>query len=349
LAILLVIVFIVGAVFIIFKLNFDAYDRSDELTASAAYETESLRVIPPKSTEYSTEAVRRTTLARQGTFAADLSFPNRAYVVVPRNGKFVSGKFGGDYVNEGDVIATFSVPDNSLEVTEAELNYEIARSAVNNSVDAYSRYLAQRNADAAKAALDALVDAGTPFDLLAPASGYITGLYLMPQGEFYVGQIYCFVNVTDVVQLRVAADASLPGSSDRVAMLKLGASVTIVPTRGDAPSFAGHVISTTSLIDGSVPIYAIITFDDPEAFADYIDGNANAIIDTQYEVRINLTDISDALLCPARAVRRENTYRYVTLVEDGVPKKRYVLTGLTSGSDVQILSGLSEGDQVIVP
>jgi len=349
LAILILLLVLAGAAYVIFLINYDAYDRSDEIVASAAYEPETLRVIPPKNVEYSTEPVRRGTLARRGTFAADLSFPNREYVVLPKNGKFVSGKFGGDYVNEGDVIASFTVPDNSLDVTEAELNYEIARSAVNNAADPYSRYLAQRNADTAKAALNALVDAGTPFDLLAPASGYLTGLYIMPQGQFFVGQIYCFVNVTDNVQFRVSADAGVAGSSERVAMLKFGAPVTISPVRNNAQTFAGHIISTTSLIDGSVPVYAIAAFDDPAEFDAYITGNAEAIIDTQYEISVNLTDISDALLCPARAVRRENTYRYVTLVEDGVPKKRYVLTGLTSGSDIQILSGLSENDWVIVP
>jgi len=310
------------------------------IAASAA---ETLRVIPPQNVKYNTVEVVRGTLSRTGDFAAELSFPHTLAVTIPKNCKFKDGVFSGQYVNEGDVIASFTVDDNSLAVEEARLAYELEQLRYNAANSDYERYIAKLGVDAAKSALDALKFQGEDFEIYAPQSGWVTSVQHYGGSSYTAGQLYCLLYVPDVVQLKVIADA------ERVALLKYSASVTIHPIKGEDVYFSAHILTNTTLIDlpGITPC-AIAEFDNPEEFQAYAEKNPAAVNDTKYQLSIELTDIKDVLLCPQKAIQKENTYRYVNIFEDGMSKKRYVLTGLTSGDYVQILDGLNEGDEVII-
>ncbi|MDR0819401.1 MAG: hypothetical protein LBN43_07500 [Oscillospiraceae bacterium] len=342
-----------------------------QISRSASDESD-LRIIPPRDMRYETATVIKGALVRDGVFGGNLYFPDSSPVVITKKCKFSSGVFGGEYIEAGAVIAEFTVDDNSAAVREAELNHELAKARLTSDVTAataavkgaltdadkkaanaaldFVRYSGNRAVAAAKTALDAAVTAGEPLQLIAPVSGFVGSVAHSSGGEFMPGQVYCVINDPAGAEIKVEGDVTSTSGIERLAMLKYGAKVTIHQVRGEGRNFEGHVSSNTSLIGSTVKVaqYAVIAFDIPGEFGDFAIANKDAVSNSQYEIKINLSDINGALLCPRRAIQRENTYRYVYLLEDGMPKKRFILTGLASGDYVQVLDGLNEGDEVVI-
>ncbi len=58
---------------------------------------------------------------------------------------------------------------------------------------------------------------------------------------------------------------------------------------------------------------------------------------------------SDVLLVPNRAISRSGTATTVKVLKDGVAESRSITTGLSNGTYTEVISGLSEGEQVVIP
>ncbi len=58
---------------------------------------------------------------------------------------------------------------------------------------------------------------------------------------------------------------------------------------------------------------------------------------------------SGILIVPNNSVFRENNISYVNLVKNGVVQKTEVQTGFTDGKEVEVISGLNQGDAVAIP
>ena len=67
----------------------------------------------------------------------------------------------------------------------------------------------------------------------------------------------------------------------------------------------------------------------------------------ELQVMAQIPVSEDVLILPLSAVASENALRYVYLLEDNVVRKRYVKTGISTPSHVQILYGLAETDKVL--
>jgi len=64
---------------------------------------------------------------------------------------------------------------------------------------------------------------------------------------------------------------------------------------------------------------------------------------------IQTCDRRSAILIPAAAVTRSGQLELVRVLEDGRPRVRNVRTGKRHGDDVEVLSGLREGERVVLP
>ena len=341
------------------------------IAQSATTEISDLRPIPVYDIEYNTRTIERGDLIRTASFQGELVFPNSVPVMIPKNSRLLDAKFSGEYVEAGDVIAEFEVDANPMLVLEAELNYELARARLDSDIAAgneairnafseldarsarasleFTRYTGNLAVERALDALDAALFAAEDYQLLAPVSGYIGSISFVSGGNYTAGHIYCVINDPYDAHIRINSDTS-SNSLERLAMYKYSASVTLRQVRGESLEYSGNVISNTVLLGATVRVqpYAIIAFDDIDAFVQNASSNRNVIANTQYDVRIEISDISDVLLCPRRAIQRENVYRYVYLLEDGMLKKRYIQIGLASGDHYQVLDGLNEGDIIVL-
>lgn len=99
--------------------------------------------------------------------------------------------------------------------------------------------------------------------------------------------------------------------------------------------------STTSSSGGSVVYYTVyvdISSDDLNGLYPYMTARAE----------IHGRASQNALVVPTTALRSDSQGEYVYKKEGNNLEKAYVTVGITSDSSVEILSGLSDGDQVVV-
>ena len=56
----------------------------------------------------------------------------------------------------------------------------------------------------------------------------------------------------------------------------------------------------------------------------------------------------NVLLVPLAAVRSDKVGEFVYLIKDGKPVRTSVKTGMTGDSTIEIVSGLAEGDEIVI-
>lgn len=65
------------------------------------------------------------------------------------------------------------------------------------------------------------------------------------------------------------------------------------------------------------------------------------------KVKITTATEENALLVPVEAVNTDRTGDFCYVIEDGIARVRYVTTGISSSTEIQILEGLQEGEEVV--
>ncbi|MDR3509679.1 MAG: efflux RND transporter periplasmic adaptor subunit [Caulobacteraceae bacterium] len=101
------------------------------------------------------------------------------------------------------------------------------------------------------------------------------------------------------------------------------------------------MISSTST---TYPIYYSGLFEVPNT-----DGRLRTFMTAQ--VSIVVASAKNAVIIPAAALGRkvrDGVYEVQVVGKDGQPKPRQVTTGLNAGTSVQVLSGLSQGEKVVI-
>ncbi len=66
-------------------------------------------------------------------------------------------------------------------------------------------------------------------------------------------------------------------------------------------------------------------------------------------VVISIARLDNVLIVPDAAIDRSNRKTEVEVMQDGEPVKREIKVGLTNWTDTQVLEGLKEGDEVVIP
>ncbi len=178
----------------------------------------------------------------------------------------------------------------------------------------------------------------------APISGTVTGFSLQP------GSV-----------LTAQSNSSGGASSQKIANIKTGAfpTVLVALTEIDIPkvkignkatitfdafpgkTFTGQVISidTVGTVSSGVTSYPTVIKLDTEVLGvlPNMSAQANIITDSR----------SDVLTVPSTAIQTQNGQASVRIMKNNQPQTVNVETGITSDSQTEIISGVSEGDTVI--
>jgi len=72
-------------------------------------------------------------------------------------------------------------------------------------------------------------------------------------------------------------------------------------------------------------------------------------IGNQVDVRIITDKKTDILILPLETLVEEGDKRFVFFYSQGIAQKREITTGISSLEEIEVISGLEEGDEVIVP
>jgi len=121
----------------------------------------------------------------------------------------------------------------------------------------------------------------------------------------------------------------------------VGQKVTFTVDAYPAKTFSGVVsnVSQKATVVSNVVYYNVLV--DVDAAENLLKPSMTA------RVSINVAESKNTLSVPLAAVKANNGQQYVTVVKNGQSQNTLVTTGITGDNKIEIVSGLTDGDQVI--
>jgi RND family efflux transporter MFP subunit len=320
----------------------------------------------PASTEQATAAtagvakVTREDLFKQVTIAAEF----RPYVEVALPAK-VTGYVSkmnvdfGDKVKAGQLLATIEVPELQAELDNAQAAAQKAQADYTNANLIYTRLqsvntdhpnlVAQQDLDTAQAnaltATAAIAAAKANVEkyqtmvgytqITAPFDGVITYRYADP-GTLIDAQGKPLVRVSDNYLLRL----DFPVTVDYVKDVKLGDAVTVRVDSLNGKTFTGKISRFTHEVDDNTRTM-ITEIEVPNADLELIPGMYATVV-------LNVEKHEQALAVPTEAVSGGKTHTVYVVNHNNQIEEREVKLGLETPDKYEVLSGLQEGDQVVI-
>ena len=126
--------------------------------------------------------------------------------------------------------------------------------------------------------------------------------------------------------------------------IALGQPVSVTLDLHPEESYAGEVVDVAfepTVWQGKNVYLVEIEFTDPEEIPATIRMGADVVIQTRTRVEV--------LLVPTSAIYTEDRHQYVEVVRDGGRVKLEVKVGISNETHTEILTGLEEGEEVVLP
>ena len=177
--------------------------------------------------------------------------------------------------------------------------------------------------------------------ITAPIDGMVIGIPT-PAGQTVAQGIstpQVIMTIADMskMQIKVLVDESDIGK------IKMGQTVSFSVDSYTDKTFTGKVtkISRSATTSSNVVYYPV--------YVD-VDATENLLYPTMTaRVTINIGERKNTLVVPLSAVKEEKGQKYVEVMVNGKAQNSSVTLGLSDDEQVEILSGLQEGDQVVLP
>jgi multidrug efflux pump subunit AcrA (membrane-fusion protein) len=328
-----------------------------------------------------TVSVARGDIAKTVLVDGNLVMPNKAYLSFGVTGTVEEVLVEeGSNVSEGDVLARLDAPslESSVEIAElqvemaeeqvkmAESQYEKAKDAAEDSWEAPEGWeflegmvgfltgsmvqdedtakanleIAELNLEMVKLSLESAELNLQKADIVAPFDG-VVGDITISEGQ----EVSAATMAAPAITLVDIDDIEMRGSIDEIdiSIVELNQEANILLDALPDEEIKGNIafISPigTSLI-GVVSYETRITLDNPdERLRDGMTATAEVIIERRDNV----------LFIPNRALRGTWENPKVLVFIDGQKEEREIALGLTDGINVEVLSGLEEGEAVVLP
>jgi len=189
----------------------------------------------------------------------------------------------------------------------------------------------------ARARARALAAQAEALTVRAPADGVAFGLPRRIGEAVTAGQIVAAVALADTPQVRL--------SVDQPDLARVAADQSIVATFDGRPErrWTGRVRSVARSLRPAEGR------DVADVHAEIADPEHLLPLNARVDVEVLVGERPDALVAPRAALQREGEKRYVLVLVQGRAVRRDVTCGLVGPADVEVLSGLAEGETVIVP
>ncbi|HVB64821.1 MAG TPA: efflux RND transporter periplasmic adaptor subunit [Nitrolancea sp.] len=253
----------------------------------------------------------------------------------------------GDAVQAGDVLVQIDrAPfDNAVQQAQSQLanaetalNLATVQAGSNPSAQQTATKLqADQNVIAAQQALQQAQDQIAATLILAPSNGTI--IDVQTAAGTPVGQGSTVVDLANLSDLTLSIDID----EIDVPHVTTGMTATFRLDAYPGTSIDGTLTDVSPVAKtsgGTTTFPATVTFKSPAGLLLRPGMNANVSIQTA--VRKNV------LLIPQSAIRTVGKRTFVTTVSNGKQTEREIQIGLSSGGQVEVASGLSEGDTVVL-
>lgn len=286
---------------------------------------------PAGVTTYRTEPVRRGDIYRTVTmYCSFQSLDERVYRFETLSGRvkevFVQRN---DQVKAGDLIAILETGDLEVNLRDMQLRYEVARISYerarerhrNEQISDYDMQLAEIDYQIIKVRYDDLLEIDRQSRLYALEDGTVTFVINITRNNVVS-------NIATIARIANPDNLRLIGTGFSAREFKVGDRVAI------------EVFGRTE--NGTVMVAEV--------------NRVEIIPDTMYEdwtigtvgrVVLSVASANDVLMIRRGAVI-QHVGTYVRVLEDGIPKEREIVTGLSDNTHIEVISGLKEGEEVIL-
>ena len=271
----------------------------------------------------------------------------------------------GQEVRKGDVLAVFSMKVDEARLTELNLQLERAEDdlqqqtelrvdaieememALPGVTDRYEyeiqalkikrarveleQYIYQQNTLIAKTEeIDKIEAEKAGAKLLAPVDGTVTRMTLMREGD----RVY----TTDALVTIFRTEDKMLRFENSGNNFRYGMKVTVeVGPGSNKVQVSGRVVGADTRVPEAMRTGMIyVAFDEP------VEDVRSA------KVRANNCYLDNVMIVPRKAVELESGNYFVSKLEDGIVRKRYVNSIVKPGQQIWILQGLEAGDEIIV-
>jgi len=255
----------------------------------------------------------------------------------------------GDNVTKDQVLARLDTPSLESSVEMAELQVEIAEEQVKSARAQYeasstdiaraSWRIAKLNLEIAELSLESAELSLEKAIIVAPFDGVVTDVTITEGKEISTAAL-----ATPAISLVDTSEIEMRGFIDEIdiAIVKVGqaANITLDALPDEEVKAEVAFISPigTTLI-GVVYYETTITLESPdEGLKDGMTATAEVVIERR----------DDVLFIPNRALRGSWENPWVLVLVDEQVEEREITLGLTDGINTEVLSGLEEGEKVVL-
>ena len=295
----------------------------------------------PVAVTYTTTTVERGTIVdsvtTSGTFIStstyDLSFEKRSGYLSEINVK------SGDTVTKGQLLARLDTDELESEIQKQELLVERAQIALNaakKAEDATSESirLAEIDYQLQKIQLDEMQDELSKQYIYSPIDGVVSYINNVGIGD-YIAARSTLMRVVDPTSLQIEC------TGDQVSDFQLGKDVIVTL---DDTEYAGKVVMTSA----ESPSLALEK-GEPFIRVEITDGLPEGdLLGESVSVELIKQQKDNVLILPRNVVSLYSGESYVQVLEDGVKKERVIETGIKNTASIEVVSGLEEGEVVII-
>ncbi|HNW57503.1 MAG TPA: efflux RND transporter periplasmic adaptor subunit [Bacteroidales bacterium] len=290
----------------------------------------------------SIETVKKGTLSENVVASGTLEASEFLNLVSETQGKIIKiYKEKGDRVAAGDVIAKVDDEVIAANVLTAEANYSqfekdverLTRLSEENAVT--KRDLEQANIGLKKAKADLITakKALNNTSIKAPISGYINNDFITEGQLLGGGSPVCEIVNNNRLKLNIKV------SENEVYKIKVGQAVVVNLSVFPDKKFTGKISAIAEKADAVLKFNVEITLDN--------DVNAHLKSGLYAEVELPVTN-EEKLLISKIAIVESMERPVVYVASNGKAVRRTLIIGQSNNEQVEVLSGLSDGDQVIV-
>ena len=259
-----------------------------------------------------------------------------------------------DHVTQGQVIAYIDTRQLQAQVDNAKAALDKARLDMNRY-----KALIDQNAVAAQTYDDAVTayeQAQSTYDrvsadlndatITAPMSGTVVGTPLKAGQTISTGisTQMIIATIADLSDLEIY----LTVDETDIGNVKNGSKVEFTVDSKPGQTFIGYVSEIAKGTKGNMGVTSNSVVYYTKKVSIPADISSNFLPSMTARATIFGDDIKNTLVVPLTAVRTDKQGEYVYVIKDGQPVRTAVSTGVTGDTNVQILSGVSEGDEIIV-
>jgi len=322
-----------------------------------------------ETTPPDTVAVTRGDIVKTVLVDGSLVMPNKAYLSFGVTGTVKEVLVDeGNNVTKDKVLARLDTPSLNSSVEMAELQveiaeeqvkaaraqYEIAEINLDEGVLGVSEDVLELQVDIAKAnwetaelnleiaelSLESAELNLEKAEIVAPFDGMVSDISITEGEEMSTAAL-----ATPAISLVDTSDIEMRGFIDEIdiAIVQLGQEAKILLDALPDEEVKGSVAFISpvgTILAGVVSYDTTITLENPvEELRDGMSATAEVIIERR----------DDVLLIPNRTIRGTTENPKVVVLVDGQQEEREITLGLSDGINTEVLSGLEEGEEVVIP